>query len=101
MTNEFKYLMHVAGCTATGRDLEPIDSSTLDWPRLFQLAKEQAVPFLLTYAVRRRKDLGCPEALSREWSAQMFATLLETSDQKENVLELLQEMEKAEAIFKL
>ena len=76
MTNEFSYLMHVAGCIVTGRDLEPIASSTLDWTRLFQLAKEQAVPFLLAYAVRRKKDLGCPQALSREWSAQMFATLL-------------------------
>lgn len=95
MTNEFKYLMHVVGSMATGGVIESADNRNLDWPRLFQLAKEQAVPFLLTYAVRRRKDLGCPEALRREWSAQMFATLLETSDQKENVLELLQEMETA------
>ena len=95
MTNEFKYLMHVTGCSARGVPVADIASQNLDWEKLFQLAKEQAVPFLLTYVLRRRKDLGCPEALRRERSAQMFATLLEMNDQRESVLGLLQELESA------
>ena len=95
MTNEFRYMMHVAGHAARRLPVEDADSQNLDWEKLFQLAREQAVPFLLTYVLRRRKDLGCPEELRREWSAQMFATLLETNEKKENVLTLLQEMEEA------
>jgi len=95
MTNEFKYLMHIAGCSARGVPVEAADVPGLDWAKMFRLAKEQAVSFLLTYLLRRRKDLSCPENLRREQSAQMFATLLETNDQKKNVLHLLQELEKA------
>ena len=95
MTYEFKYLMHVAGCSARGVPVEDVATQNLDWEKLFQLSKEQAVPFLLTYVLRRRKDFGCPEELRRERSAQMFATLLETNDQRENVLRLLQELESA------
>lgn len=95
MTNEFMYLMHIAGCSARGVSVESAGTEELDWGKLFQLAKEQAVPFLLTYVLRRRKDLGCPEELRRERSAQMFATLLETNDQRVNVLKLLQELEAA------
>lgn len=95
MTNEFKYLMHIAGCSARGVPVEAADVPGLDWAKMFRLAKEQAVPFLLTYLLRRRKDLSCPENLRCEQSAQMFATLLETNDQKKNVLHLLQELEKA------
>ena len=95
MTNEFKYLMHLAGCAARGVPAEGADTQSLDWEKLFQLAKEQAVPFLFTYMLRRRKDSGCPEELMREWTARMFATIFETNGQRGNVLALLQELEAA------
>ena len=95
MTKEFQYLMHVAGCAARGGPVEATALQGLDWVKLFQLAKEQAVPFLLTYVLRRQKDLGCPEELRRERSAQMFATILETNEQRKNVHVLLRELEDA------
>lgn len=69
MTREFKCLMYIVGCTSKGSTVGNTSIQGVDWKRLFQLATEQAVPFLLTYALRRRNDLGCPEELRSEWTA--------------------------------
>lgn len=95
MTHEFKCLMYIVGCTSKGTTLGNTSIQGIDWKQLFQLATEQAVPFLLTYALRRRNDLACPDELRNEWTAQMFETLIKASDQKKKVLELLAELETA------
>lgn len=96
MTREFKCLMYIVGCTSKGSTVGNTSIQGVDWKRLFQLATEQEVSFLLTYALRRRNDLGCPEELRSEWTAQMFETLIKAGDQKKKVLELLAELETAD-----
>lgn len=69
MTSEFAFVMRAVGCSARDVAVMDTEAHNLDWGKVFQLAKEQAVPLILTYILRHQKDIPCPEEMRREHSA--------------------------------
>ena len=93
MTREFKCLMYIVGCTSKGSSVDGVDTKCIDWAKVYQQANVQTVSFLLTHALRKNRELACPENLKKEQSAYMFETFVRENEKKSNVLNLLREME--------
>ena len=92
MTKEFEYLMLLVGHTVQGKNYVPT-SKEVDWNRLFSLANEQSIPFLLSQALKQNPSIPCPTDLREKALKEMRQAVVSNFFQKEQVIHLLEDLD--------
>lgn len=92
MTAEFRYMMHLAGCAALGKQPES-PREDVDWEQVLAFAKEQAVLPLVQYALKRA-DFVIPEEIRKGAVQQLSSLTMRAFIRRVGVLQVLAELER-------